>query len=142
MDPGHDDPVKECTVLFIHAGRPATDQVRFLRELGLVVDEACDWPEGDDHIRRYEVIIVRLPEGVDAPGIATRLRAKRNFGRRVLVAIVGRDLPLAQARAATSCGFDVVMKEDGEDRALAAQILRVLRQRPEFRCRIPRRRAA
>ena len=43
---------------------------------------------GADRLSAYHAVIVRTDEGTGLPMLAARLRAKRHFGRRVLLALV------------------------------------------------------
>jgi hypothetical protein len=68
--------------------------------------------------------------------IATRLRAKRGLGRRVLIGFVPTATP-QERRCAIDAGFDAVLDASCTPRQQVASILHCLRLRPEFRCIIP-----
>jgi hypothetical protein len=111
--------------------------VSYLRRLGFVVHETENWP-ADDVVRDYHVLIIRLRASEAAPMLAARLRAKPHFGRRVLIALVDPETPLAERRSAEEGGFDDVLNDGCDYRLLTARILRSLRARPELRCALPR----
>jgi hypothetical protein len=66
--------------------------------------------------------------------LGTRLRAKPNFGRRVLLALVGSELTDRDKREARMSGFDGTLSNSCGAREIAAHILRLLRGYPEYRC--------
>jgi hypothetical protein len=63
-----------------------------------------------------------------------RLRAKRHFGRRVLLALVPDGMTDRARREAVVSGFDHALPATCGARDLAATILRLLRPYPEYRC--------
>ena len=113
-----------------------------LSRLGFAVLEVPAWPEDDADVRAYQVVLVRLEDVREAPLVAMRIRTKPHFGRRVLIALVPRATDAAERRVAQSAGFDDVVSDDAEPRLLAARLMRTLRQRPEYRCFLPRKKAA
>ena len=136
---------KQCGILFV--GPCGTDQRRLegLRSLGFRVDESDHLPSTDE-LAHYQAVVVRAPSGGSLPMIATRLRAKPHFGRRVLLALVKDGVSDRDKREAMMCGFDHTLADTCTARDVAAHILRLLRAFPEYRCllRAPngRRRAA
>ena len=134
--------MKQCAVLYIHAGQGSSTHIRLLSRLGFVVHHLRAWPEKDEDVMQYQVVIVRLEDVADAPQVAMRVRTKPHFGRRVLMAVVPSAMSSAERRVAQSTGFDDVVSELTEPRLLAARLMRTLRQRPEYRCFLPRRKAA
>lgn len=136
------DDVKQCTVLYIDADYRRSDHVRMLTLLGFIVDAMPGWPDDDEDVLKYHAVIVRLADAGDAPAVAMRVRTKRHFGRRVLIALIPPNTSLPELRAAQAAGFDAVVCEETEPRRLAARLMRALRQRPEYRCYLPRKNAA
>jgi len=134
--------VKQCAVLYINAGRRSSPHTRLLSRLGFDVRETHAWPEDEGDVMRYQVVVVRLEDVSEAPLVAMRVRTKRHFGRRVLIGLVPAYTSPAERRVAQSAGFDDVVNEDTEPRLLAARLMRTLRQRPEYRCFLPRKHAA
>ena len=134
--------MKQCTVLYIDSGQGASTHIRLLSRLGFAVHELPAWPEDDADVMQYQVVIVRLQDAAEAPQVAMRIRTKRHFGRRVLMALVPSETSAAERRVAQSAGFDDVVSVATEPRLLAARLMRTLRQRPEYRCYLPRKKAA
>lgn len=134
--------VKRCTVLYIDADHRRSDHVRTLTRLGFIVHAMPAWPQDDEDVVRYQAVIVRLADADEAPLVAMRIRTKRHFGRRVLIALVPPNTSGPELRAAQAAGFDAVVCEEAEPRLLAARLMRTLRQRPEYRCYLPRKNAA
>jgi hypothetical protein len=66
--------------------------------------------------------------------IAARLRAKPQFGRRVLLALVQDGVSDRDNREALMSGFDLTLPDRCSARDIAAHILRLLRGYPEYRC--------
>lgn len=134
----------QCSILYVTARSEGT-QVGALKALGFHVDQGEDVPAAET-LSGYHAVIVRADVGSGLPMLAARLRAKRHFGRRVLVALVPEAMADRVKREAIHSGFDETMLETCGARDLAATILRLLRPYPEFRCilRFPggRRRAA
>ena len=129
--------MKRCAVLFVNPARQDSGHPTYLRELGFVVHEIDEWPDEDQKVRDYHVVIVRVREAGDAPMLAARLRAKPHFGRRLLIALVAPETPLHERRAAEASGFDGVASHCCQSRDLTARLLRTLRARPELRCVLP-----
>jgi len=136
---------EQCSILFIKTGRADDQQIKGLRSIGFHVVETDDIPAAEV-LSSYHAVIVAASNGWSLPMLATRLRAKPKFGRRVLIALVCPETSANECRDATACGFDVTMPVTCSARDLAASILRLLRPYPEYRCllRAPngRRRAA
>ena len=128
---------KQCAVLFVNPKQQPSAHPAYLRELGFLVDEAAQWPEDDQKMRAYHVILIRLGEIDGAPMLAARLRAKPHFDRRLLMALVPADTPLHDRRGAEASGFDEVVNDCCDVRDLTARVLRGLRARPELRCALP-----
>ena len=137
---------KQCSVLLIDPAPKSAVHRKHLEALGFRVAQERAWPEDDREVLAYEVIIVRLPAMNGAPMIAARLRAKPQFGRRVLIALVPASAPLPDRVSARTSGFDEVLTDCCDPRQLTSRILRRLRTRPEYHCVLPpgdrRRRAA
>jgi hypothetical protein len=136
----------QCTILFLGPASITEDaRASALRALGFRVDQSDELPGGEG-VSPYHAVIVRPPHDRDLPMLAARLRAKRHFGRRVLVALVPKGMADRHKREALLSGFDFVLANTCGARNLAATILRLLRPYPEYRCllRLPgrRRRAA
>ena len=129
-------------MLFVNTGQGRSTHTRLLSRLGFAVRERQAWPEDDKDVMRYQVVLVRLDDVGKAPLVAMRIRTKPRFGRRVLIALVPSGTDVADRRVAQSAGFDDVVSEDTEPRLLAARLMRTLRQRPEYRCFLPRKNAA
>jgi hypothetical protein len=129
--------VQQCAVLFVNAARKPSAHPDFLREAGFVVDEIREWPEDDSRVRDYHVVVVLLRDPAGAPMLAARLRAKRHFDRRLLIALMNDSATPLHRRGAQTGGFDDIVDEGCEGRQLAARILRGLRARPELRCVLP-----
>ena len=129
--------MKLCTVLFVNPDRQISAHPEALREMGFLVDEVTEWPDDNQMVRNYHVVIVRVRAMNGAPMLAARLRAKPHFGRRLLIALVTPEASPTDRRAAEASGFDDVMTDSCDTRHLTTRILRVLRTRPELRCALP-----
>jgi hypothetical protein len=129
--------VKQCAVLFVNPDGQESVHPQALRAMGFLVDEVSDWPDGNDIVRNYHVVIVYVRTMNVAPMLAARLRAKPHFGRRLLIALVAAETTPADRRAAEASGFDEVMNECCDSRHLTTRMLRGLRGRPELRCLLP-----
>ena len=129
--------MKQCAILFVNPDRQESAHPDSLRGMGFAVDEVTEWPEDNDMVRNYHVVIVRMRETKAAPMLAARLRAKPHFGRRLLIALVTAETPHATRRAAEASGFDDVLDDCCDSRHLTTRILRGLRTRPELRCILP-----
>jgi hypothetical protein len=101
--------------------------------MGFRVDESDELP-GNEALASYHAVIVRPAETCNLPMLATRLRAKPRFGRRILMALVAPAVVPRDQREAMLSGFDATIPVDCGARDLAATILRLLRPIPEFRC--------
>lgn len=137
---------KQCSVLLIDPAEKPAGHRRQLESKGFRVSEKRAWPEDDRDILHHEVIIVRLGAMNGASMLAARLRAKPQFGRRVLIALVPPSVSPRDRLSARTSGFDEVLTEGCDPRQLTSRILRRLRTRPEYHCVLPpgdrRRRAA
>lgn len=129
---------KQCSILVVTDNGPCHQRAA-LENSGFLVSETCDWPEDDNGLLNHHVVIVRVRSIRNAPMIAARLRAKRRFGRRVLIGLVPPDIPLHERAAALTSGFDDVLTDSCDSRQLIARILRRLRMVPEYHCLLPQR---
>jgi hypothetical protein len=129
--------VKQCSVLFVNPDRQESAHPDAMRGMGFLVDEVTEWPDDNEMVRNYHVVIVRVRKMNGAPMLAARLRAKPHFDRRLLIALVTSDTSQAERRAAETSGFDDVMNDCCDSRHLTTRVLRVLRTRPELRCVLP-----
>ena len=129
--------MKQCAILFVNPDRQASAHPEALRGMGFLVDEVTEWPDDNEIVRNYHVVIVLMREMSRAPMLAARLRAKPHFGRRLLIALVAAETPHAERRAAETSGFDDVMNNCCDSRHLTTRALRALRTRPELRCVLP-----
>ena len=136
------DAVKRCAVLYVDKSGKPSRHVQLLSDLGFAVREAHAWPERDDEVMENQVIVVRLEDIEEAPLVAMRIRTKPHFGQRVLIALVPPETPMSLRRMAEAAGFDHVTCERTEPRLFVARLMRTLRQRPEYRCYLPRKNAA
>ena len=123
----------QCGILLIGPSGGDRDRIAALRSLGFRVDESEQIPSPDE-LARYHAVVVRVLANCSLPMLGARLRARPRFGRRVLMALVGADISDRQRREATMSGFDLTMPDSCSARDLAAQVLRLLRGYPEFRC--------
>jgi len=125
--------VNQCGILFI--GRCGSDAARLaaLRSLGFRVDESEHLPSSED-LETYHAVIVRATSGCSLPMVGARLRAKAQFGRRVLIALVADGVSDRDNREALMSGFDLTLHDRCSARDITAQILRLLRGIPEYRC--------
>ena len=123
----------QCGILFI--GPCGSDERRMaaLRSLGFRVDESEHLPSGDD-LEVYHAVIVRAMPPWSLPMVGARLRARPQFGRRALIALVADDVSDRDNRAAQMSGFDITLPDRCSARDITAQILRLLRVFPEYRC--------
>ena len=128
---------KQCSVLLVDPAAKPTAHRKQLEALGFRVTQERAWPEDDRAVLDYEVIIVRLPAMNGAPMLAARLRAKPQFGRRVLIALVPASVPVQDRLSARTTGFDEVLSDCCDARQLTSRILRRLRTRPEYHCVLP-----
>jgi hypothetical protein len=134
--------LKKCAVLVVDPSAAAGRQSAFLRQHGFKVVETAEWPIENGEVEHYEVVIVFTPDLAGAPMLAARMRAKPQFGRRVLVAMLPVALMPRDTLALRSSGFDEVLHDASDGRLLLAKVLRRLRERPEYRCLLPGKRAA
>ena len=137
--------VKQCGVLLIGPCGGDHERLAALRSLGFRVVESEHLPSTEE-LDGYHAVIVRAIPGCSLPMIGARLRAKPQFGRRILMALVADGVLERDNRDARMSGFDDVVSDRCSARDIAAHILRLLRSFPEHRCllRAPngRRRAA
>jgi len=123
----------QCTILYVRPGGVNDPRMGVLRTMGFRVDEIDELP-GNEGFAAYHAVIVRPADTCNLPMLATRLRAKPRFGRRVLMAMVTPSLVPRDQREATLSGFDATVPDNCGARDLAATILRLLRPFPEYRC--------
>ena len=128
---------QQCAVLFVNPVDGCTYAAAF-REAGFAVHETTEWPTDDRDMRDFHVVLVRISEMQNAPMLAARLRAKPHLDQRMLVALVPRDTPLSDRRAAHASGFDEVVASGCDAREVLTRVLRGLRARPDLRCLLPR----
>ena len=96
--------MKQCTVLFVNPDLQQSAHPHAMRGMGFLVDEVTEWPDDNEMVRNYHVVIVRVRAMNGAPMLAARLRAKPHFGRRLLIALVTADTSQADRRAAEASG--------------------------------------
>jgi hypothetical protein len=124
--------MEQCAILFLGPANTAEDaRASALRALGFRVDQSDEVPV--DGCSEYHAVIVRARHR-DLTMLAARLRARRHFGRRVLLALVPEETPDRDKREAVLSGFDFILANTCGARDLAATILRLLRPYPEYRC--------
>ena len=125
--------VNQCGILFI--GPCGQDEARLasLRSLGFRVDESAQLPS-EEELADYHAVIVRVVPRCSLTMLGARLRARPLFGRRALIAFVSEAVSDRDRREATMCGFDQTLPDTCPAREVAAQILRLLRNYPEYRC--------
>ena len=80
--------VKQCGILFIGLCGSDAGRLAALRSLGFRVGESEHLPSTDE-LTHFQAVIVRALPGCPLPMVGTRLRAKRHFGRRALIALTG-----------------------------------------------------
>ena len=125
--------VKQCGILFIGPCGSDNERLAALRSLGFRVDESVHLPTTEE-VDGYHAVIVRAIPGAPLPMIAARLRAKPQFGRRILLALVPDSVSDRDNREALMSGFDETLPDRCSARDIAAHILRLLRGYPEYRC--------
>jgi hypothetical protein len=125
-------------VLFLNPNGHEASHVKALERIGFSVFETRVWPD-DDIIRLVEVVVVFIARVENATMLATRLRAKPHFGRRVLVGIVPATISADERRSAEGSGFDEMLTDTCSSRLFVARLMRRLRARPEYRCVLPSR---
>ena len=123
----------QCSILYLKAGSLQATHAPALRALGFRVDETDELPANEE-LASYHAVIVRPAAGCNLPMLATRLRAKPHFGRRVLLALVPGATTARGQREAVLSGFDYTLPDTCGARELAASVLRLLRPYPEYRC--------
>lgn len=107
-----------------------------MRALGFIVTERERMAD-DAELLQYPVVVLTSTPVLSLPMIATRLRAKAGFGRRVIIARVDEETSPASVRSLLLCGVDDVFTEQMSSRTVGAHIIRRLRERPELRCVYP-----
>jgi hypothetical protein len=125
--------VNQCSILYVEPGARAQRHADGLRELGFSVDVIADLPSWEV-LTKYHAVVVRVHSNCNLAVLGTRMRAKRRFGRRVLIGLVPESCTPQQRRDANISGFDETLPEACSPRDLAAHILRKLRAFPEYRC--------
>ena len=124
---------QQCGILFIGVSGKDKARIDALQSLGFRVDESADFPLTDG-LASYHAVIVRVRDAERLPVIGTRLRGRPHFGRRALLALVGAGASDRECHDATMSGFDQVLPDSSTARDIAAQVLRLLRAYPEYRC--------
>ena len=124
---------RQCGILFIGPCGSEDGRLAALRSMGFLVDESEHFPSTQE-LAGYHAVIVRAVPGCPLTMVAARLRAQPLFGRRVLIALVADTVSDRDKREAMMCGFDQVLPDVCSARDIAAQILRLLRGYPEYRC--------
>lgn len=125
--------VNQCGILFVGpCGRDAA-RLAALRSLGFRVEESAEVPSTDE-LAMHHAIIIRVAPRCSLPMLGARLRGRPSFGRRALLALVAADVSEQARREATMSGFDQTLPDSCTARDIAAQILRLLRAYPEYRC--------
>ena len=127
----------QCSILYLKTGPAEETHAEALRALGFHVDEFDEFPP-NDVFAGYHAVIVRPSPQKNLPVLATRLRAKPRFGRRVLIALVPETMAARNKRDAVMSGFDYTLHDTCGARDLAATVLRLLRPYPEYRCLLRR----
>jgi hypothetical protein len=128
--------MKQCRVLIVNSNGGQTTHHQALVRRGFLVAETREWP-ADETIRGYEVVIVVLRHIDSTCMLAARMRAKRWFGRRVLIGLSPASPTIHERREAIGAGFDDIFDAASSSRLLLARILQRLRARPEHRCLLP-----
>jgi hypothetical protein len=123
----------QCSILYVKPCSHQATQAPALRALGFRVDECEELPP-NEAFASYHAVIVRMAAEGNLPMLATRLRAKPRFGRRVLLALVPEATADRNKREAVLSGFDYTLPDTCGARDLAATVLRLLRPYPEYRC--------
>ena len=122
----------QCSILYIQPGQSGEAHVTALRALGfrVVVSDEIPSPEA---FLAHHAVVVRVPN-CELTALGMRLRAKPRFGRRVLVGLVPESCSERQRRDGAESGFDGTLTLPCSPRDIAANILRLLRPYPEYRC--------
>ena len=124
---------QQCGILFIGVSGKDKARIDALQSLGFRVDESAELPLSDG-MASYHAVVVRVRDARRLAVIGTRLRARPHFGRRALLALVADGASDRDCRDATMSGFDQILPESCTARDIAAQVLRLLRAYPEYRC--------
>jgi hypothetical protein len=125
--------VNQCGILFIGPCGQDGARLASLRSLGFRVDESAQVPPQEE-LAGYHAVIVRVVPRCSLTMLGARLRATPLFGRRALIAFVSDAVSDRDRREATMGGFDQTLPDNCPAREVAAQILRLLRNYPEYRC--------
>jgi hypothetical protein len=122
----------QCGILFIGPG--AIDQARIasLRALGFRVEQRADVPGAAEVEPHHALVVHSVRDSWSVVG--TRLRGMAHLDRRALLALIPPDTPEREKREAVMSGFDVALNDSCSARDIAAQVLRLLRSYPEYRC--------
>jgi hypothetical protein len=123
----------QCSILYVTSCRREESHAGALRTLGFRVDE-CEELPSNEAFAAYHAVIVRPASDCNLPMLAARLRAKPQFGRRVLLALVPDAMAARNKREAVVSGFDYTLPDNCTARDLAATVIRLLRPYPEYRC--------
>ena len=62
--------MKQCTVLFVNPDRQQSAHPDAMRGMGFLVDEVTEWPDDNEMVRNYHVVIVRVRAMNGAPMLA------------------------------------------------------------------------
>ena len=122
----------QCGILFIGPGTTDSARIASLRSLGFRVDASTEIP-GPAEVAHHHALVVHSVRDRWSV-VATRLRGMAHLDRRALLALVPADTPERDKRDAVMSGFDVALDDCCSARDIAAQILRLLRSYPEYRC--------
>ena len=122
----------QCGILFIGPGAIDGARIAALRSLGFRVDERPDIPGPAEVAPHHAVVVHSVRDRWSV--VATRLRGMAHLDRRALLALVPADTPDRDRREAVLSGFDVALTDGCSARDIAAQVLRLLRAYPEYRC--------
>jgi len=122
----------QCGILFVGPATTDSGRIAALRSLGFRVDERPDIP-GPAEVAAHHALVVHSVRDRWSV-VATRLRGMAHLDRRALLAMVPADTPERDKREAVMSGFNVALTDACSARDIAAQVLRLLRFYPEYRC--------
>lgn len=122
----------QCSILYVKTAPGGGTHAPALRALGFRVAERKELPTNEG-LAPYPVVIVWAAVDCNLPMLATRLRAKPNFGRRILLALVPDAMAGRHQREAVLSGFDHTVPGSCGARDLAAAVVRLLRADPRYR---------
>ena len=122
----------QCGIPFIGPGTIDAARIASLRALGFRVDQRPDVP-GPAEVDPHHALVVHSVRDRWSV-VAARLRGMAHLDRRALLALVPSDTPERDKREAVLSGFDAALTDRCSARDIAAQVLRLLRAYPEYRC--------